>query len=80
MLFVPLGALALSQEVLVVEQEFVEAGAGDADEAEFSLGGGGGCATALGDILAAATCGLGHLSTSRERGSRKRWQKLTVAS
>jgi hypothetical protein len=47
----PLGEAALAQEVLIVEFEFLEAGAGDLSEFEFHFAGSRGGLGALGDIL-----------------------------
>ena len=57
----PLGKFALTEVVFVVEEQFVEAGAGDVDQAELGLAGGRGGTAALGDVLAAAAGGLHHL-------------------
>jgi hypothetical protein len=54
---------ALAQEIFIVEEEFVEAGAGDVDEAKFGLAGSIGGAAALGNILATTMSGLNHLVT-----------------
>ena len=43
----PFLEVALPQEVLVVEQQFLQAGAGDVDQAEFGLRGGSGGADCL---------------------------------
>jgi hypothetical protein len=59
--FGPLAKAALAQEVFVVEQQLVEAGASDIDQPELRLAGGRSSAAAFGDVLPAAAGGLHHL-------------------
>ena len=59
--FAPGAELAVAQEILVVEEQFVEAGPGHLDQAQFGLAGGRRRAAAFGDVLASAARGLHHL-------------------
>src|SRR5437667_462155 len=52
---------ALAEEVLVIQQQLVEAGSGDVDEAQLGLAGRGGGAAAFRDVLPPAAGGLHHL-------------------
>ena len=51
----------VAEEVLVVEEKFFEAGAGDVHEAQLGLRGSSGGTTAFGDVLATGAGGLHHL-------------------
>jgi hypothetical protein len=57
----PLAQAPLAQEIFVIEQEFVEAGASYIHEPEFGLAGGRRSPAALGNILAATPRSLHHL-------------------
>jgi len=57
----PLFQPPLAQEVLVVELQLFQAGAGDACQLEFELLGGSAGLAALGDVLDAGAGGLDHL-------------------
>jgi hypothetical protein len=57
----PEGQAALAEEVFVIQQQLIETGAGDIDQAQFGLAGACGGAAAFGDVLAAAARGLHHL-------------------
>ena len=58
---VPDGVIADAEVILVVEEEFFEAGAGDVDELQFGFGGSDGCFAAFGDVLFSGPGGLHHL-------------------
>jgi len=47
----PLRQTPMAQEILEVEQQFLQAGAGDVEQAQFGLRQGGRSAAALGDVL-----------------------------
>lgn len=59
--FVPEGVVADSEVVLVIEEELLQAGAGDVDELELHLGGGDGGFAAFTDVLFPGAGGLHHL-------------------
>ena len=59
--FVPSRQLALAEEVLAVEEQFVEAGPGHLDQPQFGLAGDGRRAAAFGDVLASTARRLRHL-------------------
>lgn len=51
----------MAEEVFVIQEQFLQAGAGHVGEAEFGLRGGGRGAAAFGDVLTVAAGGLDHL-------------------
>jgi hypothetical protein len=51
----------LAEEVLVIEEQFLEGGPCDVGEVEFGLRAGGAHPVALGDVLASGAGGLDHL-------------------
>ncbi len=57
----PEGQVALAEEILVVEEQFLERGPGDVGEVEFGLRAGGAHPVAFGDVLASGAGGLDHL-------------------
>jgi len=57
----PLLEMPVTQIILVVEEQLLQTGAGDIDQAQFGLGRGARSATALGKVLTAAAGGLYHL-------------------
>lgn len=59
--FRPLRQVAGAEEILVVDEEFFEARAGDVGEFEFGFGGGQRGFAAFGDVLFAGARGLHHL-------------------
>lgn len=60
---VPLAVALLAQVVLVVQEQFILAGAGHVHQLQFAFGAGGVGAAALADVLAAAARRAGHLVT-----------------
>ena len=62
--FGPEQQVPLAEEVLIVLEQFFQAGAGDAGEFELGLLGGGGGLAGFRDVLFAATGGLDHLIVS----------------
>lgn len=58
---VPDGVIADAEVILVVEEEFFEAGAGDVDELQLGFGGSDGGFAAFGDVLFSGSGGLHHL-------------------
>lgn len=57
----PLAELALAEEVLVIQEQFIQAGTGDVHQTQFGLAGSRGSPAAFGDVLAAAAGRLHHL-------------------
>ena len=51
----------MAEEVLVIEEQFLEGGPCDVGEVEFGLRAGGAHPVALGDVLASRAGGLDHL-------------------
>ena len=60
-IFFPGRQISLPQEILVVEQQFIEAGTGDIEQFHLASGGCGSGAATLRNVLPAASCGLNHL-------------------
>ena len=60
-IFVPLPQTPLAEEILVVQQQLIQACAGDVDQAQLRLTRSGRCAAALANILPATACCLDHL-------------------
>lgn len=60
-IFGPGGVVAGAEVVFVVEEEFLEAGAGDVGELDLGFGGGDGGFAGFGDVLFAGAGGLHHL-------------------
>lgn len=58
----------MAEEIFVVQEQLLKAGAGDVDEAQFGLGRGAGGAAAFGDVLAAGARSLHHLVHSARPG------------
>ena len=59
--FGPDGEVPDTEEVLVVNEQFLQAGAGDVGEGEFGFGGGFGGLGSFGDVLFSGAGGLDHL-------------------
>lgn len=59
----------MSEEVLVVEAKFFQAGAGDLGEFELHFFGGGAGLAAFGDVLDATAGGLDHLVVGAAAGA-----------
>ena len=59
--FAPLSLATLSQEVLIVEQQFIETGSCDVHQAQLSLARGRRSPAPFGNVLPAAARGLDHL-------------------
>ena len=57
----PEGQVPLAEEILVVQEQFLEGGAGDVGEVQLGLRAGGAHAVSLGDVLATGAGGLDHL-------------------
>ena len=57
----PLREMAVTQIILIVQKQLLQAGTGDIEQAQFSLRRGGGGAAAFSDVLPARAGGLNHL-------------------